>query len=173
MANKHIIPKYQILLRQIENQENVKVLYLANIFFNYYAEKDGDQTNLFMKVPFNEEFAKSLHSCLLNSSLKVLVLWGFSFDEQSEKLISEGIEKSKTLRFVSLRDCDNINSIYDAIGNNQNISYFGVSCGKLNKNEVIMSILQLRQKNKNVIINIVKEANSEDSRENSFENDID
>ena len=102
IANIDVLPKLNILVKEIEKSKTMKILVLANVL-NYFECVNDENKNIFVGLPVNVEFAENLRSCLLNSSVLVVVLWGFAFDEESEKYLAEGLEGNKIIRFLYLR----------------------------------------------------------------------
>jgi len=115
-----------------------------------------DESRSFIKLPVNEELGKSFNTCIINSKLQVMVLWGFDFNEESEKLLLDAIAKNGTLRFIFLKDCTMSMKIFELIATKTSLLFFGFSCNKDNKNKIVQSILQLKQTNKNLIINLIQ-----------------
>ena len=157
LGKEFLVPMYNVLLNEIEANIKEKVLVLGNIF-NFFEEKndnESEESNIFINLPVDELFGKSLYSCLLNSGLKVLVLWGFSFNAEAEKLLIEGLSKNEELRFLFLKNCTFSNAVFDVIEKKNSLEFFGISCDKANQSEIIISMLKLKQSNPKLIINLV------------------
>ena len=63
---------------------------------------------------------------------------------------------NETLRFIFLKDCTMSKRIFEVLESKTSLTFFGFSCDKDNKFEIIQSVLQLKQNNPNLIINLLK-----------------
>ena len=160
LASESIIPKYQTILKEIESS-NIRIVVLAQMF-NYFEQINGENKNIFISLPVNEELGKSFNTCIINSKLQVLVLWGFEFNEESEKLLLDAIAKNGTLRFIFLKDCTMSMKIFELIATKTSLLFFGFSYDNDNKFDIIQAFLRIKQSNPNLILNLLKRIKKED-----------
>jgi len=155
------------MLNEIQNNSNVKVLGLVNVINSFEMPTDADANNtsidseeyksVFLNLEVNEDFAKSLSNCIINSKLQVLVFWGLDFKDESEKIFLDAISKNDTIRFLFLRSCNfGSKNIFEVLKTKKELIYLAFSCDKNNREDVSQSLFQLKTLNPKLILNLLR-----------------